>query len=66
MIKITKFLGMFFAFVCLTRTVLGWGAEGHMVVAQIAYNHLDAAVKAKCDSLIAVNLGTFKIGRASV
>src|ERR1035437_5183919 len=27
-----------------------------MVVAQIAYNHLDAAVKAKCDTLIAVPL----------
>jgi hypothetical protein len=35
---------------------LAWNAEGHMVVAQIAYNHLDAAVKAKCDALIAVPL----------
>lgn len=30
-----------------------WNAEGHMVVAQIAYNHLDAAVKNRCDTLIA-------------
>jgi hypothetical protein len=30
-----------------------WGAEGHMVTAQIAYNHLDPAVRSMCDSLIA-------------
>ena len=30
--------------------------RGHMVVAQIAYNHLDPSVKAKCDALIAVPL----------
>ncbi len=39
---------------CFARPVLAWDAEGHMVVAQIAYNHLDAAVKAKCDALIAI------------
>ncbi len=33
--------------------VRAWNAEGHMVVAQIAYNHLDAAVKSRCDALIA-------------
>jgi hypothetical protein len=33
-----------------------WGQEGHMVTAQIAYNHLDPAVRSKCDSLIAVPL----------
>ncbi len=31
-----------------------WNAEGHMIVAQIAYNHLDAAVKNRCDTLIAL------------
>jgi len=35
---------------------LAWNAEGHMVVAQIAYNHLDPAVKAQCDALLAVPL----------
>ena len=54
MIRITKFLGIFLAFLFLTHPVLAWNAEGHMVVAQIAYNHLDADVKAKCDALIAV------------
>ena len=39
---------------CFCRSVLAWDAEGHMVVAQIAYNHLDPAVKAQCDALIAV------------
>src|SRR2546425_10901000 len=41
---------------CLSRPVQAWNAEGHMVVAQIAYNHLDPEVKAKCDALIAVPL----------
>ena len=54
-----KLLSCLFAFLCFAQTVLGWGAEGHMVVARIAYNHLDSAVKAKCDALIAVNLGTY-------
>jgi hypothetical protein len=31
-----------------------WNAQGHMVVAQIAYNHLTPSVKAQCDTLIAV------------
>ena len=41
---------------CVSQTVMAWNAEGHMVVAQIAYNHLDTAAKAKCDALIAVPL----------
>jgi hypothetical protein len=36
--------------------VLAWNAEGHMVVAQVAYNHLGSAVKAQCDALVAVPL----------
>ena len=38
------------------HSALAWNAEGHMVVAQIAYNHLAPAVKARCDALIAVTL----------
>jgi hypothetical protein len=51
-----KFLAFLCACFCLSQTVLAWNAEGHMVVAQIAYNHLDSTVKAKCDALIAVSL----------
>jgi hypothetical protein len=54
MIKSIKFLAILCACFCLAHPALAWDAEGHMVVAQIAYNHLDAAVKAKCDALIAV------------
>ena len=36
--------------------VRAWNAEGHMIVAQIAYNHLDAAVKNRCDALIATSV----------
>ena len=53
-IRTLKLLASFCLASCLPRTVLAWDAEGHMVVAQIAYNHLDSAVRAKCDSLIAV------------
>jgi hypothetical protein len=37
----------------LSQSARAWNAEGHMVVAQIAYNHLTPAVKARCDALIA-------------
>lgn len=38
---------------CLTSTGRAWNAEGHMVIAQIAYNHLKPEVKAQCDALVA-------------
>lgn len=42
--------------VCLAawQSASGWNSVGHQVVAQIAYNHLDPEVKAKCDALIAL------------
>jgi hypothetical protein len=49
-----KFLALVlsvFAFIPCSRA---WNAEGHMVVAQIAYNHLTASVRSNCDALIAV------------
>ncbi len=52
----------FFAFALLLAVLSGplnaraWNAEGHMVVAHMAYKHLNPAAKAKCDSLIAVTL----------
>jgi len=51
---------LFSVFVCLlfSPRLLAWNAEGHMVVAQIAYNHLDPAVKSRCNTLIAVSMGT--------
>ena len=39
---------------CLATPLMAWWDGGHMVVAQIAYDHLDPAVKVKCDALIAV------------
>src|SRR5438105_5067321 len=52
----TKFLAGVCALFCVSHRVLAWNAEGHMLVAQIAYNHLDTAVRARCDALIAVPL----------
>jgi hypothetical protein len=37
-------------------SAFAWNAEGHMVVAQIAYNHLSPEVRDKCEALIAVSL----------
>ena len=45
-----------FAVFCLVLSMSparAWNAEGHMVVAQIAYHHLTPSVKAQCDALIA-------------
>lgn len=38
------------------RPLIAWDGEGHMVAAQLAYNHLEPSVKARCDALIAVPL----------
>ncbi len=50
----SKFLIILCACLCLSRPALAWNATGHEVVAQLAYNHLDSEVKAKCDALIAI------------
>lgn len=55
----TKFLTTIFVFLCLQFSVRAWNAEGHMVVAQIAYNHLNPVARARCNALIALNLGNY-------
>ena len=42
-----------------------WNAEGHMVTAQIAYNHLTPAARAACDALIAVPLANNSPGTSN-
>jgi len=54
-----NFLGVVLVFLALIPTARAWNAEGHMVVAQIAYNHLEPDVKARCDALIAVSIPSF-------
>ncbi|MGZ4987377.1 MAG: S1/P1 nuclease [Limisphaerales bacterium] len=49
-----KLCALIFAAFALVPCSRAWNAEGHMVVAQIAYNHLTPSVKAICDGLIAV------------
>src|SRR5262245_3744426 len=51
-----KMPALLVASVCFPLHALAWNGSGHMVVSQIAYNHLDPAVKVKCDALIAVPL----------
>lgn len=51
-----KFFGFLFAIFTLIPCSRAWNAEGHMVVAQIAYNHLSDSVRSNCDALIAVPL----------
>lgn len=50
-------LGLF-ACAFFAPPLLAWNAEGHMTVAQMAYNHLDPVVKTRCDNLIAISMGT--------
>jgi PKD repeat protein len=54
MIRIARFLACILVCICLSRTAFGWGGTGHQVIAQIAYDHLDPAVKAKCNALVAL------------
>lgn len=42
--------------ICLAVPLFAWNAEGHMLAAQIAYNHLNPTAKSECDSLISVVL----------
>jgi hypothetical protein len=51
-----SFLAALLALCIIAPQARSWNAEGHMVVAQIAYSHLTADVKAQCDALIAVPL----------
>lgn len=60
-----KILYGLFACVFFAPCVLAWNAEGHMVVAQIAYNHLSPQVKARCDTLIAVMLTNSSVGTSN-
>ena len=48
-----RILGSLFACICVSQSCMAWNGEGHMVVAQIAYNHLTPGVKTVCDTLIA-------------
>jgi len=40
----------------LMNVALGWGPGGHMIVAQIAYNHLNHHAKAEVDKLIKLRI----------
>ena len=51
-----RILASLFLCALLPARMLAWNAEGHMVVSQIAYNHLDSVVRTRCDALIAVQL----------
>jgi len=46
------FLAFFLICMWPATSVLAWNSQGHMVIAQIAYNHLDPQVKAQCDTLL--------------
>jgi hypothetical protein len=49
----------------LPARLFAWNGEGHMIVAQVAYNHLDAVVKNRCDALIAVALANNSSGTSN-
>jgi S1/P1 Nuclease len=64
-VKMAKILTGFSIFLCLQYSVWAWNAEGHMVMAQIAYNHLNPVAKARCDALIAVTLANISAGTSN-
>ena len=47
-----KCLALILAVFSLSHSAFAWNSLGHQVVAQIAYNHLDPEVKAKCNALL--------------
>lgn len=49
----------------LVPTVEAWNSEGHMVIAQMAYNHLTPTAKARCDALIAITLTNYSDGTSN-
>jgi len=51
---ITKLLAGLSIWLSFSQAGWAWNAEGHMVVAQIAYSHLKPEVKTRCDALIAL------------
>ena len=60
-----KLLFSLFTCLFLPLRLLAWNAEGHMVVAQMAYNHLDPFVKVRCDNLIAITLTNASAGTSN-
>ncbi len=57
-----NFCAVIFAAFALVPCSRAWNAEGHMVVAQIAYSHLTDSVKSNCDALIAVPISYTNTG----
>lgn len=49
--SVVVFVALVLEFACPAGA---WNSQGHMVVAQLAYNHLDPEAKARCDALIAI------------
>jgi hypothetical protein len=54
--KVLRRMAGLCVFAGLAAAGFAWNGEGHMVVSQIAYNHLTAAAKNQCDALIGVPL----------
>src|SRR5258708_32434873 len=50
----------------LLGQALGWGAGGHMMVAQIAYSRLNPKAKAEADRLIAIEIEPAAITKNSL
>ena len=49
-------ISIVFLILCTPSTSLGWGAGGHMMTAQIAFNRLNPTAKAKVIELLAVDI----------
>ena len=63
--KVIRFSIILFVLLNLARPAQAWNAEGHMIVAQIAWNHLNPVARARCNSLIAVPLTNSSAGTSN-
>src|SRR2546421_2289341 len=58
-------LGLACLILCTPATSLGWGAGGHMIVAQIAFKRLNPKAKAKANELLAIAINPANVSARS-
>jgi len=58
-------LGLVCLILCTPSVSLGWGAGGHMIVAQIAFKRLNSKAKAKANELLAIKINPAAVSAKS-
>src|ERR1700704_3929779 len=58
-------IGVAFLILCSPSMSLGWGAGGHMMVAQIAFQRLNPRARAQANQLLAIEINPAAVSAAS-